>query len=350
MSKKELGQFYTTNYSYILQDLDIFNDSSKIIEPFTGNGDLLYYISEQTKKPISQVQQEVECYDIDPKHPFIKRRDSLLDPPDYTNKIVLTNPPYLARNQSRDKRSFDKYNTNDLYKCLIKQLIDTPAKKGALIIPLNFWSSVRSSDIDLRREFLSVYQVFKINIFEEQVFDDTTYTVCSFNFSKRQPHIKESSIHAMIFPSNISIREVLTEDNNYMFGGEIYNLKGDYYDITRLTQEMTPNTRILAKCIDDNSTKRIGLSLVEEQDLYIDSTPNKSARTYASLVIYPPINLDIQGRVVREFNSLLTKYREKYHSLFLPNYRESSDIARKRITFDLVYALVGYIIEKIENE
>ena len=37
------------------------------------------------------------------------------------------------------------------------------------------------------------------------------------------------------------------------------------------------------------------------------------------------------------FTKLLNEYREKYNSLFLTNYRESKDIARKRISFDLVY-------------
>ena len=37
-------------------------------------------------------------------------------------------------------------------------------------------------------------------------------------------------------------------------------------------------------------------------------------------------------------------YREKYHSLFLTNYRESKDIARKRISFDLVYQIVGHLL------
>jgi hypothetical protein len=31
--------------------------------------------------------------------------------------------------------------------------------------------------------------------------------------------------------------------------------------------------------------------------------------------------------------------------LFLTNYRESKDIARKRISFDLVYLIVGYLLE-----
>jgi len=44
----------------------------------------------------------------------------------------------------------------------------------------------------------------------------------------------------------------------------------------------------------------------------------------------------------------LQDYRDKYNSLFLTNYRESKDIARKRISFDLIYDLVGYILENYD--
>ena len=116
--KNKLGQFYTTNYEYILQNLYIPENVHTIIEPFAGNGDLIKF----TNTP-------VECYDIDPKKDSITKRDTLKCPPTYDNKFILTNPPYLARNKCDDKSIFDMYGENDLYKCFIKFyltfLIDT---------------------------------------------------------------------------------------------------------------------------------------------------------------------------------------------------------------------------------
>lgn len=40
MDKKNLGQFYTTNYNYILQNLFIPENTTTIIEPFCGSGEL----------------------------------------------------------------------------------------------------------------------------------------------------------------------------------------------------------------------------------------------------------------------------------------------------------------------
>ena len=42
--KQKLGQFYTTNYDYILQNLYIPENIITIVEPFAGNGDLLNFI------------------------------------------------------------------------------------------------------------------------------------------------------------------------------------------------------------------------------------------------------------------------------------------------------------------
>ena len=95
MSKKQLGQFYTTNYEYILSNMKIPNNVKTIIEPFVGNGDLLKFIKKTNYK--------LEIYDIDPKITDTIKRDTLTNPPDYTDKFILTNPPYLARNKNKKK-------------------------------------------------------------------------------------------------------------------------------------------------------------------------------------------------------------------------------------------------------
>lgn len=49
-NKKNLGQYYTTNYKYILSNLNIPNNINKIVEPFCGNGDLLNFIDKNKYK------------------------------------------------------------------------------------------------------------------------------------------------------------------------------------------------------------------------------------------------------------------------------------------------------------
>lgn len=350
MSKKQLGQFYTTNYDYILQHFIIPNPPLTIIEPFAGNGDLIEFVHKQERQNENVAKYNMECFDIDPKKEFILCKDTLLNPPNYNGKFVITNPPYLARNKSANKILFDKYEVNDLYKCFIKEISgQNCCLGGILIVPLNFFSSIRVADIQLRKTFLQKYNVIQLNIFEEKVFEDTTYTICSFQFALKSC-IDDAKINIAIYPSNKQLQMELNENNHFMIGGEIYFLQQSIaYKITRLTakNETAKNTNIVAKCIDDNFDNQISLSFVEDEKIYVDRTPNQSARTYATLVIEPAIDIEKQKKLVAKFNEFLAKYRQKYHSLFLANYRESKDIARKRISFDLVYNIVGHLLDEM---
>ena len=343
-SKQQLGQFMTTNYKYILQNMHIPEHINHIIEPFCGEGHLLKFINNIR-------DYTIEAYDIDIKNniEYVVQMDTILNPPIYTGKFVLTNPPYLARNKSKDKTLYDKYKTNDLYKCFIKELLRNHCIGGIIIIPLNFWCSVRKADIELRSQFLENYAVSLINIFEEPVFDDTTYTICSFQFELKQNKDPNHGINITIYPDVHHICTDMNKDNNFTIGGEIYNLPNtNVYKISRLTKankNQFNHSNILAKCIDDNQDNQIQLLYVDDVSPYIDNTPNLSARTYAILIIEPYIDQELQKTLIYEFNAYLNNHRNKYHSLFLTNYRESKDIARKRISFDLVYNIVAFILD-----
>lgn len=340
MTKQKLGQFYTTNYDYILQNMCIPNNVKNIIEPFTGEGDLLKFINIKN--------YNLELYDIDPKYNGTVKCDTLYNPPNYDNKFVLTNPPYLARNKNTDKTLYDKYNTNDLYKCFIINLINSLCLGGIIIIPLNFISSIRKSDIELRKQFINKFDIITLNIFEEQVFNDTSYTVCSLQFELKKSIKNSISTNIHIYPNNIKCNVIFGEINDYTIGGEIYNLpKNNKIKIERATSKNSNNsniTNILVKCIDDNINSTIGLSWVSNENIYIDNTPKLSARSYATLIIEPKLNEEEQKKLICDFNNYMTKMRTKYNSLFLTNYRESNTIARKRISFQLVYDICNYLL------
>ena len=338
--KRTLGQYFTTNQQYILSGMKIPDNVVNIIEPFAGEEHLLGFITDRNR-------YNIECFDIDPKKEHIIRQDTINYPPSYHNRFIITNPPYLARNKSVCKIAFDNYDVNDLFKCFLKNLTVNHCLGGIVVVPLNFWSSIRKNDILLRKSFLEQYKIIQLNIFEENVFDDTSYAVCSFQFEKAEEQTL-ITLPITIFPSKIVVRSILNDTNNYLIGGEIYHLprKGNF-KIYRLTKNNLDkqNSNILVKCIDDNQKSKIGLSMVLDKDIYIDTTPNNTARTYATLVIEPKIDIQTQNIVVEKFNLLLDEYRDRYNSLFLSNYRESKDLARKRISFDLVYSLVEHILD-----
>lgn len=337
--KSRLGQFYTTNYEYILQTFDI-PENIPIIEPFAGNGDLLKFL----KTP----ERLVECYDIDPKQPYIVQRDSLLQPPSFQGKFVLTNPPYLAKNKCENKDIFRLYASDDLYKCFIELLTRDICEGGIIIVPLNFISSGRANDVNLRKQFIHAYTIQKINIFEEQVFNDTAYTVCSMQFIKKQA--SHAPTICTIYPSRKNITFQLDATNHYTIGGDIYSLpQSAIYTIERATKDtktLDCITNIVSKCIDDSIHSKIQLRIATdiEADRYIDRTPNLSERSYATLVISPKLSMQQQHALVEQVNHILDEYRERYNSLFLSNFRESNSIARKRISFGLVFRLCSYTL------
>lgn len=340
MSKKKLGQFYTTNFEYILSDMKQ-PKVEKIVEPFVGKGDLLNFL-----KNIQEYK--IEAYDIDTQNGefkdfIVENRDTLMNPPDYTDKYIITNPPYLARNKYKgDKKIFDKYDTDDLYKCFIKEISGNNSPMGGIfIIPLNFFCSIRKNDILLRKNFLSLFKIERLNIFNEKVFMDTGYTICSFQFSRG----KSTKIDTVIYPESKNIKIILNKQNNYTIGGELYKLPiNNNISIERTTRINSDNkyiTNIVLSCID--SSEKIKLFKVENREKYIDSTKNLSFRTFALLIVKPKI-ID-ENILIEKFNNYITKKREKYDSLFLTNYRENG---RKRISFGLAFNIINYIIDKYE--
>lgn len=339
MCKNELGQFYTTNYEYILTNMEIPKNVKTIIEPFVGNGDLIKFIKNKN-------EYNIEIYDIDPKISETIKQDTLLNPPNYTDKFVLTNPPYLARNKSKNKNLYDKYKVNDLYKCFIVNLIENVCKGGIIIIPVNFLCSIRKNDVELRKRFIEKYTIQTVNIFEEQVFEDTSYAVCSIYFTYKNDDIY---IKTYIYPSKKEIDIELTNENNYTIGGEIYSLKqNEKYKIERATKNTKQNiTNILLKCIDDNINNQLGFKIVSDEERFIDNTEKLSSRSYATLVITPKITLEKQKKLVRNMNEFIKEKRNQYHSLFLTNYRESNSIARKRMSFELAFKICNYMISRI---
>lgn len=338
MSKKQFGQFYTTKYEYILSNMDIPSYVKTIVEPFVGNGDLLKFLK-------NKENYNLEIYDIDPKINNTITQDTLTNPPDYTDKFILTNPPYLARNKSKKKELYEKYNCNDLYKCFIFNILSNLCQGGIIIVPLNFLSSIRKADVDLRKKFLDKYSLKKINIFEERVFDDTSYAVCSIYFVKRL-NDDVNNIKIYIYPSKKEMNIGLTSENNYTIGGEIYNLpQNSKYKIQRATKYTKENiTNILLKCIDDSINNQLGFKVVSNEDRFIDNTEKLSARSYATLVINKSFTLEEQTDLVDKMNTFIKDKREKYNSLFLTNFRESNSIARKRISYDLAFKICNYIL------
>lgn len=324
-NKVKYGQFYTTNSQYIIGNLlgDLPTDKI-VVEPFCGKGDLLIFDNGK------------ELYDIDPKREDCPKRDTLLNPPDYRDKLVVTNPPFLARNKNKDKSLYDLYKTSDLYKVSIKTIMDCDG--GILILPLNFFCD---EDDNIRTEFFNRFQLIKLNVFEETVFDDTTYTICSFSFKRKT---SDENFLCTFFPSMESKFMEISLGTGYKIGNDFLSILKNQKNIgiKRLVPGMTPNSNIYLRAIDTGTDSgRISLK-IESKHFWGKNTD----RAFATIVLDSEYTELEQEKICLEFNNLLEGYRKKYNSLFLTNFRNSTtSYSRKRISFDVVYKLISYIIQ-----
>jgi len=343
--KKEKGQFYTTHCKYILEGFAPPATPGRIIEPFAGKGDLLKWLIDQG------YTEPVESYDIAPKtteYPIVER-DTLLNPPDYTDAWILTNPPYLARNKSENKAVFDKYDTNDLYKCFLDS-IGPNARGGILIIPAGFFFSPRDIDVRGRNRFLTQYSIRRVRYFEEQVFPDTATTVVAFEFIRSPTPLKEQSVEWISLPTGATQTFHLSAANDWIIGGDIYRLPGPLDKSIKVRRwvegiQLRQGEQITALTLRAlDSGGQDGRICLEFKPGYVYPA-KESSRTYATLCLRGVVlSLEKQQELSEKFNAFLEKKRVETWSLFLPQYRESKEYARKRIPFELAYLIVLHLI------
>ena len=345
--KQKKGQFYTVRSSYVLDTISGPPlDSRCVIEPFAGKGDLLDWLRR------NHCLLPIEAYDIEPKRNDIVRRDTLLDPPLYTDAWIVTNPPYLARNKCAEKEIFNKYETNDLYKCFILSITQQdPCRGGVMIIPVGFFLSAREIDCTCRSAFLSQYLLTNVRYFEEDVFPDTSTTVVAFSFEKSDRVLTEQRVEWTILPSNEKKTFLLRQDYQWIIGGDVYHLPvSPDIKIRRWVEGMTllPNeqkTWLTIHALD--SGKYDGRIKLEYRKDY--TYPSKtSSRSKATLCVSGRrVTDEEQQRLATRFTEWIEKKRQETWSLFLPQFRESKEYARKRIPFELVYQVVNHLMMEL---
>jgi hypothetical protein len=333
-SKKAAGQFYTVQSAYILDGVERPHDV-RVIEPFAGQGDLLEWIG-----------GEVEAYDIEPKHPRVVKRDTLLDPPDYRGAWVITNPPYLARNHATDKTVFDRYGMNDLYKCAILSMIGCAG--GTLIIPVGFFLSPRDTDFRCRDALLSNYTLTQVKYFEEDVFPDTPTTVVVVSFVSSENMHTEQTVEWIQRPTGERKTFTLRRSENWIIGGDVYTLPvadgitlRRHVDGTPLKEGESLTGLTLTALDSGKESGRIKLTY----DPVFVYPAKDSSRAYLTVCIQGrTLTPDEQQRLAARFNEFIEAKRVDTWSLFLPAYRESKEYARKRIPFELAYRIMLHLL------
>lgn len=314
-------QHYTTESFDICGNLiKYIPDNVSLVDPFCGAGDLCGLLPQHTWL----------LYDISPATEAITQ-DTLLNPPDYIKKWVITNPPYLAKNKAQDKAIFQKYDVDDLYKAAILSILD--CEGGILIVPVNFLADEGSKRI--RCEFFKRFDILEMNVFTRPVFATTTYSVCAFAF-KKSNNVEDKFFTVNIKPDNQTIPLTLTASGGYRIAGEWFEaLANEPLQFGRLVANSKDHTTHIKLFALDTRDTRIRLEWCEEP--YVGKSTD---RVFATITSKEKLSQKEEEYLIAEFNRQLEIFRKEYADLPLTNYR---DYNRKRVGFTFVYQLLSKI-------
>jgi len=368
--KRQFGQFFTTNSDYILQGFEGFMKNKEVTDPFAGNQDLIKWVRKNGCK--KAVGFDCDKKYVDDKNVF--NNDSINSPQKY--KFVCTNPPYLHKNKA-DQKTKERFffgthsSFEDLYQVSIFSILN--CDEGILIVPLNFLCAENSQKI--RNLFFDKFEIAKLNIFSERVFEDTTYNVISFYFRRKKENLEKNKIPATIFPEKKKIIFIVERKYNWQFGGDFINrIKNteNHLGIFRLTEDYLRSgeyeVELAFQNIKDKKPLRISKDikkLIEKNVLFLRAIDSKNgkkiqledirkygvvglvgkntSRNMAHLIFKEEIPINDQIELMERFNEELNRGRSKYLSFFLTNFRDNN---RKRISFELAYKLLNYIYDE----
>lgn len=322
------GQYNTVKAKELLQDYTKYVSFKRVIDPCAGEGDLLAWAT--ANGAIS-----TEGYDIDStKYPI---RDTILNPLDYSNYLVISNPPYLTRNKAKKQYTavYDKYKLNDLYKCHLASLIEGQCKEGIEIVPTNFLSESNSK---MRALFFQHYTIPYATYWTEPCFENATTGICIFYFRRKEAG---EPIHSTIrlLPKDETIQVTLRPEYGYLWGDEFFDYIGsDSLDIQKITVS-TPKSLYshLVLGLLDKGKWQQGLSY-NDDDPIISST---TAFTTYQLAFDIVLSESQQRQIVLRFNERLQYFRDKYRGLFLTNYMGAN---QKILPVSYCYRLLTKII------
>jgi hypothetical protein len=200
---------------------------------------------------------------------------------------------------------------------------------------------------------MSKFRITKVKYFEEKVFDDTPTTIVAFSFEKALNDLTTQEVEWVMMPTKISIKFTMCAANNWIIGGDIYklsipkNISVRRHVENQKLKDGEQQTFITLNALDSGAqTGRISLTYKKDH-IY----PAKDcSRTYATFRITgKTLSETEQIELCDEFNNFFEKKREETCSLFLPQFRESKEYARKRIPFELAYRIFLHLIEKREK-
>ena len=168
------------------------------------------------------------------------------------------------------------------------------------------------------------------------------------SFERSPEVLTEQSIEWTILPSQEKKIFKMSKHDDWIIGGDIYklsvpkNISIRRYVEGRELAHGEQLTNITLNALD--SGKDTGRISLDYKEGYVYPAKDCS-RTFATMCL-SGIRLTDEQQVdlCTRFNTFLETHRKETWSLFLPQYRESKEYARKRIPFELAYTIILHLL------
>lgn len=314
LSTKEHGRFYTEGNPFTHQAFKewyaLIPENTQVVEPFAGGCNIPRLLAETGFNP------DWRCYDISPERGMkefkVTKRDTIANFPHA--KVVVTNPPFLAKNSAkRNGIPYPKSEYDNLYKhCL--DLILRKSDYAAVILPDSFISTPEMKE--------RVMGIISIN---EKMFSDTDYPVCLALFT---PQITND------FPVYIG-NELI---------GTYKGLQGDTCSEMRNEWVFNSPTGSIGVICVDSSTPSIRFVSGDEIS---PSSIKVSSRAFTRISGLPE-NISTH-KFISQCNEVLRQYREDTHDIFLTSFKglRKDGKYRKRISFSIIRNIMDYALSRM---
>lgn len=316
LNKIKFGQFFTRNDYWLKPQVKSFILSSNCsisYDPFAGEGDLLNVSSKELNFK--------SCIGLDIDRSLKWRyNDSLKKIPHVKNAIIITNPPYFAK-QSASKKNVDlkKYFNNTIYTDLYLLALDKMLESADYVVAIVPESFINSS-------YAQKDRLNSITILEDNPFKDTENPVCVVCFDKFHKPFSEIKVF---------------KNNDYL---------GVLSEIFQYRIKPNHNTKILF----NDKKGWLGLRAVDSTNdnvgIHFDFKRNfkynweekiKTTSRHFSL-----INIDIPNNQRLKFinicNKILNEIRLNSHDIILTPFKGNtkSGRRRRRLDFSLARAIM----------
>lgn len=268
--KIRLGKFYTTqnifSYPHFQEWFELALKKSKnlVLEPFAGSNNLIKMLKDQN------YAFKFSAYDINPNSLEVKKKDTIKDfPRGY--KLIITNPPYLAKNSAcRKKIDFLETKYDDIYKLCLEIMLKNCDYVGA-IIPASFINA------NLFLERLHSY-----TLLSSKMFTDTENPVCLSLFSPQKSNCvwlyENDKYIGELYSMKKQVAKILANNHSETFTVSFNIKKGNlglraidgtnFPSITFLEANQVPENKIKVSSrhlTRIHTQKEINLSLLNEK-------------------------------------------------------------------------------------